>query len=49
MPDDTKDGERERKAYVVTHNEEREITSHQTAASALLLQADIFERNRNTP
>lgn len=50
MPDDIKDGEREweREVYVVIHSEETEITFHQTAASALLLQADISERNRST-
>lgn len=34
MTDDTKDGERERErqVYVVIHNGETEITSHQTAA-----------------
>lgn len=46
MPDNTKDGVRkqERKVYVVVHNEETEITSLQTAASALPHQADISEK-----
>lgn len=46
MPHNAKDGVRkqERKVYVVIHNEETEITSLQTAASALPHQADISEK-----